>query len=65
MAETDGLLKAQYEVHCRVCEQPVLGLGPDRQRAARELTKEYGWKCIKGRWHCATCARQALHGDRS
>lgn len=56
MAENDGLIRPRFEVHCRRCEHPNLGLAADTMmKAVRELERE-GWKMVKKRWHCPECA---------
>lgn len=56
MAETDGILRVSYEVHCRTCERPALGLGDTVAKATRALRSD-GWFVSRGRWHCADHAR--------
>lgn len=57
MAESDGLLQAHYEVHCRGCEYANLGLGTVRARAEAQLRKQ-GWVRKGGRWYCSPQCRK-------
>ncbi len=52
---SNGVLVPSFDVHCQVCEQPQLGLGPKKIDAVRCLRRS-GWKEINGRWHCDDCA---------
>lgn len=61
MAETDGLLTRHYEVHCKGCEAPALGLGPTIPQAEKVLRRD-GWEKVAGRWHCHLCLPPVVHG---
>lgn len=54
MGYTDGVLKPLYEVHCRGCERPMLGLSQHRAEAVT-LLEGYGWRRVGGKWFCNDC----------
>lgn len=55
---TDGLIVADYECHCAVCDDCQLGLGRAKERAAKSLLRA-GWSRLNGRWHCGKCSARA------
>lgn len=71
MSTTDGVLRAHYEVHCRGCERPYLGLGTDHQKAVEALRRD-GWRLRREvidrrqrrrRWYCPDCAPPSTTKD--
>lgn len=56
-AGSDGRLTPQYEAHCSICGQGVLGLGKSRTGAIVELVEHYGWRLLRGLWTCGDCPR--------
>lgn len=55
MAQSDGYLIKTWEVHCRLCERPALGLRGEKGDAMKEL-REMGWRTRGQLLICAPCA---------
>lgn len=51
----NGVLVPMFEVHCRKCEEPCLGLGKSKEKAVAALV-DLGWKRVGRYWHCGPCA---------
>jgi hypothetical protein len=61
----NGVLVPMYEVHCRRCEEPCLGLGKSKEKAVESLV-DLGWKKVGRYWHCEGCAAEtAEHPEKS
>jgi hypothetical protein len=55
MSEYDGVLHKTWEVHCRACERPALGLRGEKPSVMSELRGD-GWRTRRGLWICPACA---------
>lgn len=63
MSESDpfyGKLHKTYECWCAGCAETEY-LQPTYRGSVRML-REFGWKQIKGRWYCETCASFVKQG---
>ncbi|AFU87557.1 hypothetical protein CcrKarma_gp040 [Caulobacter virus Karma] len=63
MINPDGVLIKTWEVHCRACQEPYLGIRGDMSQAQAELRK-MGWRTRGGRWVCAVCEPGVPIGHR-
>ncbi|AFU86524.1 hypothetical protein D869_gp042 [Caulobacter phage CcrRogue] len=59
----DGILIKTWEVHCRACQQPNLGIRGDNTAAQVQLRKE-GWRIRGERWVCGDCVDHVPIGHR-
>lgn len=49
----DGELVKTWEVHCFLCERPLLGVGRHGSKDdAAEEARRHGWRTRMGRWVC-------------
>lgn len=63
MSIYDGVLRKTWEVHCRLCERPHLGIRGEKPAAAAELRGE-GWATRHGIWICPACAVDTPPGTK-
>jgi hypothetical protein len=63
MSVYDGVIRKTWEVHCRICEHPYLGIAGEKPHAIRELRSE-GWATRQGLWVCPSCASATPPGTK-
>lgn len=61
MSAYDGILRKAWEVHCRLCEEPSLGISGEKHSAAQYL-RDAGWETRRGLWICPVCAVRCPRG---
>lgn len=63
MSIHDGVIRKTWEVHCRLCEHPSLGMTGQKSDAAAEL-RHNGWETRHGIWICPVCAIRTPVGTK-